>query len=313
MDFCEGFETSNKFIEKSKEYSSKTAKQNLEMAYNWAWYLLDNYNINCNSATTSSSRPYYRLGTKTKVTKCPYIKINPAKSDVGIKVHVTMDINDNCLHKFDSSEWEVSENTTRYGIKRKIFSITLSDNLSFHSMLDEIAVLGFHNVSLIKNKKILSPVDIERDRYTKTQYQSKEKLVEIFLNEKILSNHFGAWLSLEGYEKIYPERRKKESNDRFDYTFVKKEQGSELNFIAELKTAKRDPGTVKNCIRLALGQLLDYAFYGNRINQFNQLWIVVDKTPVEDDIDFIRFLSKKFNLPLRLVFQKSERDFEIVK
>lgn len=313
MDFCEGFETSNKFIEASNEYSSKIAKRNLEMAYNWAWYLLDAFNINSNSATTSSSRPYYRLGTDTKVTKCPFININPTKSEVGVKVHIVVEANDARLYKFDDSNWEVSERTTRYGPEHKTFTTSLSNDLDFHSMLDEIVLLGFKNISLTKDRKISSPTDIECDRYSKTQYQSKAKLVEIFLNEKRLSNHFGSWLSLEGYDKIFPERRKKDSNDRFDYTFVKKEQANELNFLAELKTAKRDPGTVKNCIRLALGQLLDYAFYGNRVNNFNQLWIVVDMVPVKDDIDFIRVLSKTFNLPLRLVFQKSGNNFEIVK
>jgi len=55
--------------------------------------------------------------------------------------------------------------------------------------------------------------------------------------------------------------------------------------------------TVKNCIRLALGQLIEYAHYPN-LQKANGLLVVGDATPSESDVIYLQFLRDTYKLPM---------------
>ena len=55
--------------------------------------------------------------------------------------------------------------------------------------------------------------------------------------------------------------------------------------------------TVKNCIRLALGQLLEYAHYPN-LTKADNLLVVGDATPTEEDVMYLQFIRDTYHLPV---------------
>jgi hypothetical protein len=55
--------------------------------------------------------------------------------------------------------------------------------------------------------------------------------------------------------------------------------------------------TAKTCIRDALGQVLEYGIYPNRLRAF-KLVIVGDGAPTSDDRKYLKFLREKFALPV---------------
>ena len=55
--------------------------------------------------------------------------------------------------------------------------------------------------------------------------------------------------------------------------------------------------TVKNCIRLALGQLVEYAHYPN-LQKAGVLLVVGDALPSESDVIYLQFLRDTYKLPI---------------
>ena len=66
------------------------------------------------------------------------------------------------------------------------------------------------------------------------------------------------------------------------------------NIFIEVKTCL----TVKQCIRDALGQLLEYSHYPND-NKAKELWIVGDVKPTDSDVRYLNNLRSRYHLPLK--------------
>jgi hypothetical protein len=62
-------------------------------------------------------------------------------------------------------------------------------------------------------------------------------------------------------------------------------------------------------IREALGQLLEYNYYGWRIPA-DQWYVVLDTAPTEGDIQYLRKLAREKSLPLSLCW-RVEGDFRV--
>jgi hypothetical protein len=69
-------------------------------------------------------------------------------------------------------------------------------------------------------------------------------------------------------------------------------ESGKTTFI-EIKMEK----TVKNCVRLALGQLLEYAHYPD-FNKANSLLVVGDATPNESDKIYLQYLRDTYTIPI---------------
>jgi len=104
---------------------------------------------------------------------------------------------------------------------------------------------------------------------------------------KELCNEFIRWLDREGRWVVGREK------GRVDVEF---KDGS-IFCRAELKVCYGMTPTF--AIREALGQLLEYNYYGWRIPADRWL-IVLDSAPTEHDREYVRRLSKRKNLPLQL-------------
>jgi len=102
-----------------------------------------------------------------------------------------------------------------------------------------------------------------------------------------LSNRFTVWL-----ENTYGIRAAQE-REQIDATF---EVGSK-RFLAEFKIAYL--GNTKRAIREALGQILEYNHYPPRISH-DQWLLILDTSPCEKDIIFLRRLREMLGLPLTL-------------
>lgn len=68
---------------------------------------------------------------------------------------------------------------------------------------------------------------------------------------------------------------------------------SGLTTFIEIKMER----TVKKCVRLALGQLLEYASYPN-LQKADRLLIVGDVFATEDDKKYLRYIRQTFNIPI---------------
>ncbi len=117
--------------------------------------------------------------------------------------------------------------------------------------------------------------------------ESAKNLKRIIRRHNKLSNKFAAWLKDAGYSNISQEQ------NYVDVSFQK----ADTIYIAELKTCY-GVGTTKS-IREALGQLLEYNYYPGR--QVADQWVIIlDEKVSRDDIEYIRILKKKHNLPVSL-------------
>lgn len=85
---------------------------------------------------------------------------------------------------------------------------------------------------------------------------------------------------------------KKFVNMERNFVDLKMNDSGTVVFI-EIKMEK----TVKNCIRLALGQLMEYAYYPN-LQKANALLIVGDATPNNNDKVYLQYIRDTYKLPL---------------
>ncbi|WP_434939412.1 hypothetical protein ACRWQN_00455 [Shewanella sp. HL-SH8] len=132
--------------------------------------------------------------------------------------------------------------------------------------------------------------------------QATQRLIQ--WHEELLGRKFERWLKnghlavseVGGENKI-----ETSSRERADFTFRLK--GKPV--LAELKSVCNYKYSVKSCIRKATGQLLEYGFY-NYNKDFSELWIVVDGTPEQADIEYIERLQTKFNIQYRLYYLEGD-------
>ena len=119
------------------------------------------------------------------------------------------------------------------------------------------------------------------------------RLKYILPRHNILSNQFSAWLRRKRYTDVRQEKA------GVDIEFI---SGSDL-CRAELKVCY-GVGTTK-AIREALGQLLEYNYYGNR--ESAKWWfIILDQQPSSNDKSYVANLRTKLGLPLVLGWREEE-------
>jgi hypothetical protein len=93
----------------------------------------------------------------------------------------------------------------------------------------------------------------------------------------------------EALRKLYGETAVKMERDSVDLRYT---DSGKVIFI-EIKMEK----TVKKCVRLALGQLLEYAHYPN-LEKADVLLTVSDATPDEDDKLYLQHLRDMYRIPI---------------
>jgi hypothetical protein len=113
---------------------------------------------------------------------------------------------------------------------------------------------------------------------------------------KELCNKFISWLDSTGRVVLGREKNRVDVEFRDGKSFCR----------AELKTCYNMTTTL--AIRDALGQLLEYNYYGWR-TPADRWFIVLDSIPSGEDVKYVRNLSKKKRLPLFLCW-KSENGFQ---
>jgi hypothetical protein len=120
----------------------------------------------------------------------------------------------------------------------------------------------------------------------------------IYPRHKALSNQFVGWLRRAGKTVVGQEK------DRVDVEF--KDGASFCR--AELKVCYRMNTT--HGIREALGQLLEYNYYGWR-TPADRWYVVLDTAPAKEDILYLQKLACEKLLPLSLCW-KLKDDFQVM-
>ena len=112
-----------------------------------------------------------------------------------------------------------------------------------------------------------------------------------------LSNRFAEWLKENGRQSVYQER------GRVDLEY----REESLLCRAELKVCYRV--NTRHAIREALGQLLDYNLWGERVTADRWL-IILNNKPTAEDVAFLGRLSSKHRMPLGIGWPNG-RGFEL--
>jgi hypothetical protein len=141
-----------------------------------------------------------------------------------------------------------------------------------------------------------SPSRLLEDVYPRATPAS---LKMIYPRHKELSNQFVDWLRRNGKTTVVGQERK-----RVDVEF----KDGACFCRAELKVCYGVKTT--HGIREALGQLLEYNYYGSR-TPAGQWYIVLDTAPAKGDIAYLRKLAREKLLPLSLCW-KLKDDFRAV-
>ncbi|MFW9885134.1 MAG: hypothetical protein ACFFEX_12180 [Candidatus Thorarchaeota archaeon] len=114
-----------------------------------------------------------------------------------------------------------------------------------------------------------------------------------------LSRKFAKWLANEGYDRIRVEK------DQIDVTF----QDDRITYMVEIKIVYKV--STKYAIREAIGQVLEYNYYEGRKPADN--WIIlIESEPTDDDIQYLKRIKKKHQLPLNLGWLKGS-DFTFMQ
>ncbi len=123
-------------------------------------------------------------------------------------------------------------------------------------------------------------------------------LKTIYPRHKELSNQFVDWLRRKGKTVVGQERKRVDVEFKDNAYFCR----AELKVCYGVKTI--------HGIREALGQLLEYNYYGSR-TPADQWYIVLDTTPAEADVAYLRKLALEKLLPLSLCWRLKD-DFRAV-
>ena len=116
---------------------------------------------------------------------------------------------------------------------------------------------------------------------------------------KKLANQFARWLKRERFENVSLE------HNQIDLTFKQNDimYMSELKIVYGLSTTKS--------IREALGQVLEYNYYGAK-QPYDEWLVLLDKRPSEDDFLYSKRLVDELSLPINLGWQ-NKHDFNFQK
>jgi hypothetical protein len=119
---------------------------------------------------------------------------------------------------------------------------------------------------------------------------SPESRVTIIPKHNILSNQFASWLRKHFKDVV-------QESGRVDVEF----RDGQESCRAELKICNgMEP---RKAIREALGQLLEYNFYGNRVRA-SRWFIVLDEGPSQLDIAYLSRLVRDLKMPLTVCWRQ---------
>jgi hypothetical protein len=148
----------------------------------------------------------------------------------------------------------------------------------------------------VPSKNAWKKFDINSAGTYKSIRTTEGRTVEVTHGHLELSKKFIKWLKRKGYRNIKDEFVLA-NFDRIDVRFELEDK----KIFSELKTVSGR--ATKRAIRQALGQILDYQYYDDR-EKADELWIVVNDECTNLDVQFIKQLVEKHELPLRLVWEK---------
>lgn len=114
-----------------------------------------------------------------------------------------------------------------------------------------------------------------------------------------LSNSFRKWLKDNYQVSVIQEKQ------QIDTVFKTKN----AQFLAEFKIAYQ--GDTRRAIREAMGQVLEYNHYPPRTTRDHWL-LILDETPSQDDIAYVRILMKQYSLPINLGWKVEESGFDFI-
>lgn len=205
----------------------------------------------------------------------------------------------------------------KHGKKDKITgSITINKFVDFKICTED----DLENFDLFLSQNKISNI-VHRENYWKNiSFKPKEKELSVTAytktGRKVIVHGYEALL-VEKFEKWLHKNKKAKkvlfevstqtetSYDRLDAVF----EIEKAKVLAELKSIRGGKTNSKLCIRNALGQILDYRHYGSG-NSADQLWIVIDAEPSQQDIKFIKTISSTYKIPLKLVYQTKDYKFK---
>jgi hypothetical protein len=144
---------------------------------------------------------------------------------------------------------------------------------------------------------LYNPEDIQKrlsEEIVRRTLTAKDFEVEPKHNK--LSNKFVTWLQSKG---LTPHVERKPIDVDF---FI-----GDLLIRAELKVVSS--GGIRESIRQAIGQLLEYNYYFEEIPRAEKWLIVLDKPPVPHDVVYVETLSSRHDMPLSLMWT-SKKGFE---
>ena len=122
---------------------------------------------------------------------------------------------------------------------------------------------------------------------------TRAALQVILPRHRRLADSFWDWLTAKGFQDVELE------TDRVDVRF----RSAEERYMAELKVVYGTTST--NSLREAMGQVLEYNYYGNRI-PFDKWLVVLDKKPRVHDQNYVSRLRSDLGFPLNLGWHSSD-------
>ncbi|MFZ1320008.1 MAG: hypothetical protein WAT71_00480 [Ignavibacteria bacterium] len=188
----------------------------------------------------------------------------------------------------DYKEFNRIQKSELFNIKYKIEDIKINEEPKLISEKD-LNINTFHYKLLDKKSEFLfdsKESDDGNENYRKTDNIIRKINVTVNYDSahSKIQNKLYDYLKKKNYTEIRFE------NNRVDMTAISKT--NELCFF-EIKTY----GSARKSIRLALGQLMEYAFWNEGI-KVRKLVVVSDNAACKDTLTYIKLLKNKFNIPV---------------
>lgn len=199
------------------------------------------------------------------------------------------------LDIFDSSPIEFDKNENIIKVDRyNLFN--LKDELLYENIPEN--EIEYNNDEILNYNKN----QISTDKISRTY---KEKICEYENLHSQIQEQFVNYLKAEfGADNIYSEVSKKIDNTRID--IVRKLENNDKYFY-EIKSYPN----VKTCIRIAIGQLLDYSYWPNK-EIAKKLYIVSHKELSFDAEIYLKNIRDKFKIPIFYIYYNLN-DNEIIE
>ena len=160
--------------------------------------------------------------------------------------------------------------------------INIKNNSGFFC-INYMSIIKFTYPPLFASEYIFTPGHNPGKTETKASYSKKEKTIDLYHNI-IVDASYKQLVDIHGKENV--------GSEQGNGVDLAVKQGDQYTFY-EFKTAD----TLKNSIRQALSQLLEYSYFPNE-SRANKLVIVSTNLINENGQRYLLLLRNKFNIPV---------------